>query len=80
MLTVLTNDEGIDAPGLAALRAAMHDMPGFTPVIVAPVAHWSGCGHTLTTGRDIPIVVPHPACAVCQDGPFTELDGILDSI
>lgn len=55
MLTVLTNDDGIDAPGLAALSAALRGMPGFTPVIVAPVAHWSGCGHTLTTGRDIPV-------------------------
>ncbi len=55
MLTVLTNDDGIDAPGLAALRAALADLPGFSPVIIAPAAHWSGCGHTLTTGRDIPV-------------------------
>lgn len=55
MLTILTNDDGIEAPGLAALHAAIREITGFTPVIVAPQAHWSGCGHTLTTGRDIPI-------------------------
>lgn len=53
MRVLLTNDDGIDAPGFAALRAAVAQVPGLEPVVVAPRDHWSGCGHTLTTGRHI---------------------------
>ena len=53
MRVLLTNDDGIDAPGFAALRAAVAQVPGLEPVVVAPRDHWSGCGHTLTTGRSI---------------------------
>jgi 5'-nucleotidase len=53
MHVVLTNDDGIDAPGFAALQAAVALIPGLEPLIVAPRDHWSGCGHTLTTGRHI---------------------------
>lgn len=53
MHVVLTNDDGIDAPGFVALGAAIALIPGLEPLVVAPRDHWSGCGHTLTTGRPI---------------------------
>ena len=47
MKFLLTNDDGIDAPGLEALLAAA-TMLG-DPVVVAPVDVHSGCGHRVTT-------------------------------
>lgn len=47
MKLLLTNDDGIDAPGLAALHEAAH---GFGELaIVAPAASHSGCSHRVTT-------------------------------
>lgn len=49
MAFVLTNDDGIDAPGLRALwRAA-----GEKGVIIAPQQHHSGCSHQITAGAPI---------------------------
>lgn len=44
---VLTNDDGYDAPGLAALRRAVEGLG--TARVVAPLAAESGCGHRVTT-------------------------------
>ncbi|WP_165248526.1 5'/3'-nucleotidase SurE [Paludisphaera soli] len=44
---VLTNDDGYDAPGLAALRRAVEGLGA--PRVVAPLAAESGCGHRVTT-------------------------------
>ncbi|WAL60549.1 5'/3'-nucleotidase SurE [Thermocoleostomius sinensis] len=49
MVFVLTNDDGIEAPGLQALRQAVGDRG----VIVAPKQQHSGCGHQVTTHRPI---------------------------
>lgn len=50
---LLTNDDGVDAPGLEALRAAVQ---GFgASRVVAPCGPFSGCGHRVTT--DEPIAV-----------------------
>lgn len=47
MRILLTNDDGVDAPGIAALRRAIG---GFGPVtVVAPSEGLSGCGHRVTT-------------------------------
>ena len=54
MRILLTNDDGIDAPGMEALRAAVACLGG-RPVIVAPAEPHSGCGHRVTTDR--PLVV-----------------------
>jgi 5'-nucleotidase len=51
MKLLLTNDDGIDAPGLAALGEAARQL-GET-VIVAPVEGHSGCGHRVTTDEDL---------------------------
>lgn len=52
MTLVLTNDDGIDAPGIQALRAAL---PGQLTAIVAPNQPLSGCSHQLNRGNPIPI-------------------------
>jgi 5'-nucleotidase len=49
-IIVLTNDDGIDAPGLAALAAALAQAaPQARLVVVAPQADASGTGHRVTT-------------------------------
>ena len=50
MRFVLTNDDGIDAPGLRSLWAALE---GRNAVVVAPKYPHSGCGHQVTTHRPI---------------------------
>jgi 5'-nucleotidase len=52
MTILLTNDDGIDAPGIRALQRAVSDL-GEPSVIVAPQDHQSGCSHQVTTARDI---------------------------
>lgn len=51
MTILLTNDDGIDAPGLRALQQAI----GQPTIIVAPLQHHSGCSHQVTTHRPIQI-------------------------
>ena len=52
MRVVLTNDDGVDAPGLAALERAAAVL-GATLVVVAPAECHSGCGHRVTTSAAI---------------------------
>lgn len=49
MTIILTNDDGIDAPGIRALLKAV-DRPS---ILVAPRDHYSGCGHQVTTTQPI---------------------------
>ena len=49
MTIILTNDDGIDAPGIRALQQAV-DKPA---TIVAPNRQYSGCGHQVTTNRGL---------------------------
>ncbi len=49
MTLILTNDDGIDAPGIRALQQAVNGKG----IIVAPKDHLSGCGHQVTTNRPI---------------------------
>jgi 5'-nucleotidase len=51
MRVIITNDDGIDAPGIHALCAAAARLPHLELIVVAPQGAWSGCGHALTTGR-----------------------------
>ena len=53
MRFLLTNDDGIDAPGLQALSEAV--APFGIIVVAAPIAAHSGCGHRVTT--DAPFAV-----------------------
>jgi 5'-nucleotidase len=50
MSIILTNDDGIDAPGIKALAQAVK---GKKVIIAAPKHHQSGCGHQVTTTRPI---------------------------
>lgn len=58
MKLLLTNDDGIEAPGLAALASAVQDLG--TAVIVAPALHHSGCSHQATTDRPLSVVELEP--------------------
>jgi 5'-nucleotidase len=52
MTVILTNDDGIDAPGIQALSAALEEYPYR---VVAPDQPLSGCSHQLNRGGPIPI-------------------------
>ena len=63
-LLILTNDDGIDAPGIRALQAALLDLnlssngtgsDSIQSVIVAPDAPHSGCSHQMNRGGSIAI-------------------------
>jgi 5'-nucleotidase len=56
MTIILTNDDGIDAPGIRALQQAMTEKH----IIVAPAKPHSGCGHQVTTNRPIRLVERAP--------------------
>jgi 5'-nucleotidase len=53
-MLLLTNDDGIDAPGLGALEVAAEGL-SLSNVVVAPLTAYSGCGHTVTTHKPIAI-------------------------
>lgn len=48
---MLTNDDGLHAPGLEALRGAAEGLGELS--VIAPVGPRSGCGHTVTTHAPI---------------------------
>ena len=52
MSIILTNDDGIDAPGIQALQKAVNDKD---VIIAAPAEHQSGCGHRVTTIQPLQI-------------------------
>lgn len=60
MTVILTNDDGVDAPGIEALWQAIalstppFDSLGKT-IVVAPQQEVSGCGHQITTKRPIQV-------------------------
>ena len=45
---LLSNDDGIDAPGLQALEHTLREMPGFRVTVVAPSDQQSASSHSLT--------------------------------
>lgn len=54
MRVLLTNDDGIAAPGLRALEDAARQL-GWEPVIVAPATEQSMCGHRVTTHHPLKV-------------------------
>ncbi len=58
MKLLLTNDDGFDAPGLAALAEAVADLG--QRIVVAPHVHVSGCSHQATTHRPLELVAEGP--------------------
>ncbi|MBJ7473117.1 MAG: 5'/3'-nucleotidase SurE [Solirubrobacteraceae bacterium] len=57
MRLLLTNDDGIEAAGLHALRDALLRIPGLEVMVVAPDGNRSATGRSITTRR--PIVSRH---------------------
>jgi 5'-nucleotidase len=51
MKLLLTNDDGIDSPGLVALQQAAQMLGDL--ILVAPLEAHSGCSHRVTTGKPI---------------------------
>ncbi len=51
MKFLLTNDDGIEAPGLATLKQAMAGYGEF--IVVAPADAISGCSHQVNTQRPL---------------------------
>ena len=51
MKVLLTNDDGIDAIGLNALRRALLDVPDIELAVIAPDSNRSATGRMITTGR-----------------------------
>lgn len=58
MRLLLTNDDGIDAPGLQALVTAAASLGEV--VVVAPAEAQSGCGHRVTTQAPIRVTQHRP--------------------
>src|SRR5262249_2094565 len=58
MKLLLTNDDGIDAPGLRALFDAAVRLG--QPVVVAPVEAHSGCSHRVTTHAPLRVSLRSP--------------------
>lgn len=56
---LVADDDGIDAPGLEALVAALVADPGYRVTVVAPAEQQSGQGHALVIRGEI-AVTPHP--------------------
>ncbi len=64
---VLTNDDGIDAPGIQAMRDALALITDESAMMVAPQDHLSGCSHQITTHRKLTIEERSPQ-AIAVDG------------
>jgi 5'-nucleotidase len=64
---ILTNDDGIDAPGLAALARAASGLGDLQ--IVAPSGPQSGCGHVVTTHRPVEFARRHASSASVSGTP-----------
>ncbi len=65
MHILVTNDDGIDAPGLAALAEVAQTLG--TVTVVAPATHMSGCSHAATTDRPL-CVIDHGLNRFSVDG------------
>ncbi|MCD4750868.1 MAG: 5'/3'-nucleotidase SurE [Thermoanaerobaculales bacterium] len=59
---MIVNDDGVDAPGIAALAAVFAADPSYRVTVVAPTDHQSGKGSALTIFGEIPLR-PHAPLA-----------------
>ena len=69
MHILVTNDDGVQAPGLLALTQAMQQIGAVT--IVAPERNWSGGGHVKTIDRPLrarPVTLADGTAALSSDG------------
>jgi 5'-nucleotidase len=66
---LITNDDGVDAPGLLALKQAL--TPIAQVIVIAPDRNWSAAGHTKTLYRPLslrPVQLADGSPAFCTDG------------
>ncbi len=73
MYILVTNDDGIKAPGLLALKQAMERLAPV--VVVAPDRNWSAAGHSKTLHRPLSIesvTLSDGTCAYSTDGAPTD--------
>jgi len=69
MHILVTNDDGVTAPGLLALAQAMRPLGKVT--VVAPDRNWSASGHVKTLHRPLrarPVVLADGSAALASDG------------
>jgi 5'-nucleotidase len=78
MHLIVTNDDGIDAAGLAALRAAAETLA--RPLVVAPSRCHSGGGHQITTHAFIRVDRRDDACFVIEGTPADCVRVALDRL
>ena len=71
MRILLSNDDGIDAPGLAALYGAVADLG--TVVVAAPVRCHSAAGHAITLKR--PLAVDRTRLSAFENAEVLSIDG-----
>jgi 5'-nucleotidase len=69
MHILLTNDDGVDAPGLLVLAQAMHTMADVS--ILAPDHNWSASGHVKTLHRPLRVW----PTSLADGGPAMATDG-----
>lgn len=50
---LVTNDDGVNAPGLLALAQALKGIAGSEVSVMAPDRNWSACGHVKTMTRPL---------------------------
>jgi 5'-nucleotidase len=55
MRVLLTNDDGIEAQGLEALRRALRDVPGVELAVIAPDGNRSATARSITTRRPLAV-------------------------
>ncbi|MDY6785381.1 MAG: 5'/3'-nucleotidase SurE [Cyanobacteriota bacterium] len=55
MTFLVTNDDGIDAPGIRTLHKALSEVTSDRIAVVAPKNHQSGCGHQVNIRTLIPV-------------------------
>ncbi|MFN8175657.1 MAG: 5'/3'-nucleotidase SurE [Solirubrobacteraceae bacterium] len=55
MRVLLTNDDGIGAAGLQALRRALLEVPGVTLAVIAPSSNQSATARSITTRRPLEV-------------------------
>lgn len=68
---LLTNDDGVRAPGILAMAVALRRIPDFEVTVLAPDTNWSASGHKKTMNKPLRIKKVHLAdgsLAYCSDG------------
>lgn len=73
MYILVTNDDGVDAPGLVALKQGLEHLGEVT--VVAPDRNWSAAGHTKTLHKPLrvkSVTLADGSCAYATDGAPTD--------